>query len=56
MVVAGFKRQAEKQHSQFQKAKERLTVIRENIEDLKKELEGKGEEVSKAEHAVYKLG
>ena len=54
--MAGFKRQAEEQHSQFQKAKEQLTVIRENIEDLKKELEGKGEEVSKAEHATYKLG
>jgi len=49
MVVAGFKKQAEKQRSQLQKSSWL------SIEDLKKELKGKGKEVSKAEQAAYKL-
>lgn len=53
--MAGFEKQAEEHCCHLWKAKELLSIIRENIEALKKELEGKGEEISKAEHATCEL-
>ena len=53
--MARFEKQAEEHCSHLQKAKEQLSTTRENIEAPKKELKGKGEEISKAEHATYEL-
>ena len=53
--MARFEKQAEEHCSHLQKAKEQLSTTGENIEALKKELKGKGEEISKAEHATCEL-
>ena len=53
--MASFEKQAEEHYSHLQKAKEQLSTTGENIEPLKKELNGKREEISKAEHATCEL-
>lgn len=50
------KKQAKEQRLYIQKAEEQLTIACENIDAQQKELEGKAEEVAKAEQAQYDLG
>lgn len=51
-----FEKQAQEQHSYLWKVEEQLALARKNIIALKKELEGKQEELWKVEQAAYEIG
>jgi len=55
-ALTSFEKQAQEQRGKLKAIKEQLAISQENIDVLKKKLEGKQEELEKAKQVAYDLG
>ena len=55
-ALTSFEKQAQKQRDLLKVVEEQLAISQENINVLKKRLEGKQEELEKAKQSAYDLG